>query len=155
MKPKISSADNRQGDLFRVELRALVDPAHGLVKLADTVAWSRLEELFGALFCEDNGRPAHPTRLLVALHYLKFGYDLSDADVVAGWIENPYWQYLSGMQFFEHRRPLEPSSLTRWRQRVGEAGAEALLRETLAGRGWCSKRSRPSNSSVSTPTRPC
>jgi IS5 family transposase len=36
------------------------------------------------------------------------------------------------MQFFEHRRPLEPSSLTRWRQRVGEAGAEALLSETIA-----------------------
>jgi IS5 family transposase len=132
MKPKHSPAENRQGDLFRVELRALVDPAHGLVKLADTVPWARLEEKFGALFCEANGRPAHPTRLLVALHYLKYAYDLSDADVVSGWIENPYWQYLSGMQFFEHRRPLEPSSLTRWRQRVGEAGAEALLSETIA-----------------------
>jgi IS5 family transposase len=132
MKPKTSPAENRQGDLFRVELCTLVDPAHGLIKLADTVPWARLEERFGALFCEDNGRPAHPTRLLVALHYLKYAYDLSDADVVSGWIENPYWQYLSGMQFFEHRRPLEPSSLTRWRQRVGQAGAEALLSETIA-----------------------
>lgn len=132
MKPKPAPADNLQGDLFRVELRSLVDPDHALVKLADTVAWARLEEVFGALFCEDNGRPAHPTRLLVALHYLKYSYDLSDAEVVAGWVENPYWQYLSGMQFFEHRRPLEASSLTRWRQRVGQAGAEALLRATLA-----------------------
>lgn len=132
MKPQTSPAENRERDLFRVELRGLVDPAHGLVKLADTVAWARLEQAFGALFCEDNGRPAHPTRLLVALHYLKYSYDLSDAQVVAGWVENPYWQYLSGMQFFEHRRPLEPSSLTRWRQRVGERGAEALLGETIA-----------------------
>ena len=108
------------------------NPAHALVKLADTVAWSRLEEVFGALYCDDNGRAALPTRLLIALHYLKYAYDLSDADVVAGWIENPYWQYLSGMQFFEHDPPLDPSSMTRWRKRVGEAGAEALLKETIA-----------------------
>jgi transposase, IS5 family len=132
MKPQPAPAENREGDLFRVELRALVDPAHALVKLADTVAWPRLEESFGVLFCDDNGRPALSTRLLIALHYLKYAYDLSDEDVVGGWVENPYWQYLSGMQFFEHDPPLDPSSMSRWRKRVGEAGAEALLKETIA-----------------------
>jgi len=40
--------------------------------------------------------------LIVALHYLKYTYKLSDEDVVATWVENPYWQYFSGMKFFEH-----------------------------------------------------
>jgi len=56
----------------------------------------------------------------------------SDDDVVAGWVENPYWQYLSGMQFFEHDPPIDSSSMTRWRKRIGEAGAEELLKETIA-----------------------
>ena len=91
-----------------------------------------MEELFGETYCPDNGRPGIPTRLMVALHYLKYTFNLSDEDVVEGWIENPYWQYFSGEQFFTHDRPIEPSSMTRWRRRIGESGAEELLQETIA-----------------------
>ena len=68
---------------------------------------------------------------MVSLHYLKYMYNLSDEDVVAEWVENPYWQHLSGMKFFEHELPINPSSMTRWRNRIGEAGAEELLKETI------------------------
>jgi IS5 family transposase len=131
MKPKKPPSENRQADLFRVELTRIVDPAHGLVKLANVVAWNRLDELFGSTYCPDTGRPAVSTRLMVALHYLKYTYNLSDEDVVESWIENPYHQYFSGMQFFEHEVPIDPSSMTRWRKRIGEAGAEELLKETI------------------------
>jgi len=132
MKPKRPPQKNRQRDLFRAELSNIIDPNHGLVKLAKVVAWDRLDELFGATYCPDNGRPAVSTRLMVALHYLKYTYNLSDEDVVEGWVENPYWQHLSGMKYFEHRVPIDPSSMTRWRKRIGEAGAEELLKETIA-----------------------
>jgi IS5 family transposase len=68
---------------------------------------------------------------MVALHFLKYRTDLSDEDVVAAWVENPYWQYFSGMRDFQHSMPIDPSSMTRWRKRVGEAGAEKMLRETI------------------------
>ena len=132
MKPRQSAHKNRQRDLFRPELVKIIDPGHGLVKLAKVVDWERLDEMFGKSYCPDNGRPAISTRLMVSLQYLKYTYNLSDDDVVAGWVENPYWQYLSGMQFFEHEPPINPSSMTRWRQRIGEAGAEELLKETIA-----------------------
>lgn len=131
MKPLINTYEP-QGDLFKVELDRIVDTQHGLVRLAATVDWSRMEELFGKTYCPDNGRPGIPTRLMVGLHYLKYTYNLSDEDVVEGWIENPYWQYFSGEQFFTHDRPIEPSSMTRWRRRIGESGAEELLKETIA-----------------------
>jgi len=131
MKPKTSPCEDGQGDLFKIELEAIVDGSHAMVRLSHRVDWARLEETFGALYCEDNGAPGLSTRLMVALHYLKFTFDLSDEDVVAGWVENPYWQYLSGMKHFEHRRPIDPSSMTYWRKRVGEAGAEAMLGETI------------------------
>ena len=132
MKPKPSSCADLQGDLFKIELGAIVDDTHAMIKLAHTVDWERLDTAFGALYCGDNGAPARSTRLMVALHYLKFTFDLSDEDVVAGWVENPYWQYLSGMKYFEHTRPIDPSSMTYWRKRVGQTGAEKMLMETIA-----------------------
>lgn len=132
MKPKKPPQKNRQKDLFRVELSRIMDPKHGLVKLASVVDWDRLDDLFGSTYCPDNGRPGISTRLMVALHYLKYNHNLSDEDVVAGWVENPYWQYFSGMKYFEHKPPLDPSSMTRWRKRIGESGAEELLKETIA-----------------------
>ena len=131
MKPKKPPVEEPQRELFRVELTNMIDMRHGLVKLAKTVDWDRLDEEFGATYCPDNGRPGVSTRLMVSLHYLKYTYNLSDDDVVLGWVENPYWQHLSGMKYFEHRVPIEPSSMTRWRKRVGESGAEILLKETI------------------------
>jgi IS5 family transposase len=68
---------------------------------------------------------------MVALHYLKYQHDLSDEDVVAAWVENPYWQHFSGMKHFQHHKPIDPSSMTRWRKRLGDAGAEQMLRATI------------------------
>lgn len=131
MKPKPSPCQDPQGDLFRVELQAIADPNHAMVKLARRVDWAALDAKLGVLYCETNGAPGKSTRLMVALHYLKYTYDLSDEDTVAGWVENPYWQYLSGMKFFEHEAPVDPTSMTRWRNRVGQAGAEAMLKQTV------------------------
>jgi IS5 family transposase len=131
MKPKKTPQENRQRDLFRSALSNIIDPSHGLVKLAKVVEWDRLDEVFGSTYCPDNGRPGVSTRLMVALHYLKYTHNLSDEDVVATWIENPYWQHFSGMKWFEHELPINPSSMTRWRKRMGEAGAEELLTETI------------------------
>jgi len=131
MKPKQSPAKKRQGDLFRVELARIIDRAHGLVELSEAVDWDRLDGLFRTTYCADNGRPGVSTRLMVALHYLKYTHNLSDEEVVYGWVENPYWQYFSGMKWFEHKVPINASSMTRWRKRIGEAGAEELLKETI------------------------
>jgi IS5 family transposase len=75
---------------------------------------------------------------MVALHYLKYQHDLSDEDVVAVWVENPYWQHFSGERCFQHRLPIDPSSMTRWRKRLGAAGAEQMLGATIeAGMRMC------------------
>jgi len=131
MKPKKPANKSRQRDLFRVELIQIIDPGHGLVKLANAVDWDQLDEVFGKTYCPDNARPAISTRLMVSLHYLKYTHNLSDEDVVAGWVENPYWQFLSGMKWFEHKMPIHPSSMSRWRKRVGDAGAEQLLKQII------------------------
>lgn len=130
MKPK-ALVHQAQRELFRVELEHLVDAGHPLVKLGRQIDWAVFADRLGQTYAAANGAPGVRTRLLVALHYLKYQHDLSDEAVVQQWVENPYWQHFSGEQFFQHEMPIDPSSMTRWRQRLGEAGAEAMLKETI------------------------
>ena len=143
MKPKQNPQKSYQMDLFRPELAKIINPGHEMVKLANVVDWDRLDDLFGETYCPDNGRPGISTRLMVSLHYLKYTFNLSDEDTVKAWVENPYWQHLSGMKFFEHEAPIDPSSMTNWRKRIGEAGAEELLKETIHA-GLKTKAVKPS-----------
>ena len=115
----------------RTRLANLLNERHPLVRLARQIDWRSFDEHFGTYYSEGKGRPATSTRLMVSLHYLKYTHDLSDEAVLRGWVENPYWQYLSGMEFFCHEPPVNPSSMSRWRSRVGEAGGEELLRQTI------------------------
>jgi len=83
------------------------------------------------LYDAELGRPGLPIRLVVGLHYLKHAFDLSDEEVVMRWVENPYWQYFCGEEYFQHRLPLDGSQLSRFRGRIGEAGCELMLKLTI------------------------
>jgi hypothetical protein len=63
--------------------------------------------------------------------HLKHTHDLSDEAACERWLENPYWQFFTGEVFFQTCLPCDSSSLTRWRQRLGEAGMEELLAQTI------------------------
>ena len=112
-------------------LRKMLNPQHSLYQLAEAIHWQVFDEHFGPLYADSIGRPALSTRLLVALHYIKHLYDLSDDLVLAGFLENPYWQFFCGEEYFQHRLPCDPTSLVKWRKRVGATGIEQLLKETL------------------------
>ncbi len=108
----------------------MIDMEHALVKLAGLIDWSRFDEAYGR-FYHEKGRPGLSTRLMAGLHLLKHMEGLSDEAVCARWVENPYYQYFCGEQFFRHRLPLDRSSMTRWRGRIGPDKLELLLAETL------------------------
>jgi hypothetical protein len=131
MRPK-ERRDSGQGDRLRSRLDAIIDKDHALVKLARTIDWSLLEQRFGAVYEDKPGRPPLPTRLMAGLAILKHTYDLSDEVLCERWVENPYYQFFCGEEFFQHRLVLDRSSLTRWRQRMGEERLQALLQESLS-----------------------
>jgi IS5 family transposase len=132
MKPADSAQGEPQGELYQVRLRWLLDQRHPLYQLAEAVDWKFFAQEFGALYVSQKGRPGLPTRLLVGLHYLKHLYDVSDERVVAGFLENPYWQYFCGEEFFRHDLPCDPTTLVKWRKRIGPERMEKLLQETIA-----------------------
>ncbi len=125
MKPHTRSPD--QDDLLRPRLVDLLDPRHELVKLADLIDWDFFERERAGFFPSHRGRPATSPRLVAGLMYLQHAFKLSDEAVVARWVENPYYQHFTGETFFQHRPPIDPSSLVRWRKRIGEEGVEWML----------------------------
>ena len=131
MRPRERRESGKQ-DLFRSRLDQVINMDHTLVKLARTIDWGFLEEKFGAVYADGSGRPPLPTRLMAGLAILKHTYNLSDEVVCEQWIENPYYQYFCGEEFFQHRLPLDRSSMTNWRNRMGEERLQALLQESLA-----------------------
>jgi IS5 family transposase len=131
MRPRELRESGEQ-DLFRSRLDEVINMEHALVKLARTIDWRFLEEKFGAVYADGSGRPPLPTRLMAGLAILKHTYNLSDEVVCEQWIENPYYQYFCGEEFFQHRLPLDRSSMTNWRNRMGEERLQALLQESLA-----------------------
>ena len=129
MKPK-QQESSLCDDLFRLRLEQLLDQRHVLYRLAGKIDWNAVEARFGGLYAEE-GRPGVPIRLMVGLHYLKHAFDESDETVVARWVENPYWQYFCGEEYFRHELPIDPSQMTRFRHRIGEAGCEFMLGLTV------------------------
>ena len=131
MRPREQSETGEQ-DLFRSRLDQIIDMKHPLVTLGRTVDWGFLEGRFGEVYTDDPGRPPLPTRLMAGLAILKHTYDLSDEVLCERWVENPYYQYFCGEEFFQHRLVFDRSSLTRWRNRMGEERLQALVQESLS-----------------------
>jgi IS5 family transposase len=131
MRPK-ERRESGQNDLFKARLDQIVDLNHALAKLSREIDWRFLEERFGAVYDDDPGRPPLPTRLMAGLAILKHMHDLSDEALCERWVENPYYQLFCGEEFFQHRLVFDRSSLTRWRQRMGEDKLAALVQESLA-----------------------
>ena len=124
-----------QDDLLRPRLVDMIDPRHELVKLTALITWEVVDREWSGFFASATGRPATRPRLVAGLLYLRHACRLSDAAVVARWIGTPCYQHLTGETFFQNRSPIDASSLTRWRNRIGEEGVEGLLTQTIAAGG--------------------
>ena len=130
MRPR--SPTPEQPELFRASLDAIIDPRHPMVRLAALIDWQRFAEAFGPLYNDGVGRPGLPTRLMVGLHMIKHMDALSDDAVCARYLDSPYVQRFCGETHFQHALPLDRSSMTRWRKRIGPERIDLLLAETLA-----------------------
>jgi IS5 family transposase len=125
-KPEVSG----QEDLFRSKLSNIINMRHALVKLSQGIDWEFLESKTLSFYAE-KGRPGLSIRLIAGLHILKQMYNLSDECVCDRWEHDPYFQYFTGETYFQHRFPIERSSMTHFRKRVGEEFFIGLLQESL------------------------
>ena len=122
-------------------IRKINDKAYVLQRLPSTSGrsakaplfpWDFLAGRFSSVCRLGPGQPPLPTRLVAGLFILKHMHNLSDEALCDRWVENPYFQYFCGEVVFRHDLPFDRSSLTRWRQRLGEEQIAALLQESLS-----------------------
>jgi len=128
MRPK-KHRTTGSGDLFRARLDQIINMKHELVQLAGKVDWDWIDGEIAPLYSE-NGRPGIATRFMIGLLLLKHIYGLSDEGVCERWVHDPYFQYFTGEEFFQHAFPHERSDLSHWRKRLGDK-LELLLAESL------------------------
>lgn len=107
---------------------------HPLYILANKIDWTIFETAFSKLYSEE-GRPAKPIRLMVSLLILKHLRNISDESVVEQWFENIYYQYFSGEKSYACGVPCEASELVHFRHRIGQAGIELILKESIRVNG--------------------
>lgn len=128
MRPKQPTA-TQSGDLFRARLEQIINMRHELVQLAGKIDWSWFDCEIAPLY-SDKGRPGIASRFVIGLLLLKHIYGLSDEGVCERWVFDPYFQYFTGEEFFQHEFPHERSDLSHWRKRLGDK-LELLLAESL------------------------
>jgi transposase, IS5 family len=128
MRPKKQETTG-EGDLFRARLDQIINMEHELVELGGRIDWEHLDEEIAPLY-SDKGRPGIATRFVIGLMLLKHIFALSDEEVCERWVYDPYFQYFTGEEFFQHRFPHERSDLSHWRKRLGSK-LDLLLTESL------------------------
>ncbi len=119
----------RHDDLFRARLDRIINMRHELVVLADKIDWAWLDEQLADCF-SDQGRPAEPVRFMIGMFLLKHTYALSDEQIWDRWVHDPYFQYFTGEEFFQHELLHERSGMSHWRKRIGDH-LDILLAESL------------------------
>src|SRR5277367_2847998 len=128
MRPK-KPETTRSGDLFRARLDQIINLKHELAQLAGQIDWDFIDGEIAPLY-SDKGRPGIPTRFAIGLLLLKHTYGMSDEGVCERWVYDPYFQYFTGEEFFQHEFRHERSDLSNWRKRLGDK-LELLLAESL------------------------
>ena len=128
MRPKKHETTG-SNDLFRARLDQIINLKQELVQLAGKIDWDWLDSEVAPLY-SDKGRPGIETRFVLGLLLLKHIYCLSDEAVCERWVYDPYFQYFTGEEFFQHAFPHERSDLSHWRTRLGDK-LELLLAESL------------------------
>ena len=113
------------------ELASMLAIHHELYILAGLIDWQLFEQSFSPSFSHTNGRPPKPIRLMFGLLMLKYIRIVSDEQIVKQFTENAYYQYFCGMDSFTTSAPCASSELVHFRHRIGEAGAELILKESI------------------------
>ena len=100
----------------------LANPTHDLIILRHIIPWQPIIERLVPFYNPHNGRPGHSLRLLVATSILARLRQLSDRKVIEAIQENRYMQYFCNVPDHRLMTFVNPSTLCRWRQRLGTEG---------------------------------
>lgn len=89
------------------------------VILGDTLPWPEFEKLYSKrLNNADSGASNIPARTVIAALIIKHRLNLSDRETVDTIRENPYMQYMCGLNEYSDQRIFDPSLFVTIRKRI-------------------------------------
>jgi transposase, IS5 family len=100
----------------------LANPTHDLLILRHVIPWQPIIERLLPFYHARKGRTGRPLRLLVAVSILCRLRQLSDRKVIEAIQENRYMQYFCNVPDQSLMTFLNPSTLCRFRKRIGQEG---------------------------------
>lgn len=89
------------------------------VKLAATIPWKDVEEIYALNFSSHTGPKALSARTAFGSLIIQVKLSLTDEETVEMISENPYLQYFLGFERYKQEAPFDPSMMTHFRKRFG------------------------------------
>ncbi len=121
-----------QHGLFQDSLiTPFLDKNDALCKIARAIDWDSLSDKLAQFYCPDNGRPTKSSRVKVGLLILKHLYRISDEEAVNTLKCNLYAQYLCSISIEESKDFLDPTSLVKFRKKIGLEGVKLIEQEAF------------------------
>ncbi len=108
-----------------------LDQRNRWLRIRELIPWEELEDEYLKYF-SDVGRPGKDAQLILGLLLLKHMTKLSDREMIAEVMENPYMQAFCGFHSMATARTIDASTLTQARKRLGPKFFRDLEKKTYA-----------------------
>ena len=96
-----------------------LDPSNRWVQKAHTIPWDRIEVKYAEHFIDSKtGNVAKPLQLMLGASIIKTTRRISDEETALQIQESPCLQYFCGLPKYTDELPFDPSSLTKFRNRL-------------------------------------
>lgn len=124
--------NQEQGRLFEKPVFPALNTKHPLMILEQEINWAWLEQELTLFYKQQGpGYPPVPIRVLAGLTVLQYMKKMSDGEVINYFLDSFYVQHFCGYRYPQWKKPLNACTLVRFRQRIGEKGANKLLKASI------------------------
>lgn len=121
-----TSENQPEFDNFTVPFGGHLNPKNRWVQLAEIIPWKIFEEKYAEQFSTETGAPAKSFRMALGALLIKEKLQITDEETVRQICENPYLQYLVGMEDFRSKDPFDPSMMVHFRKRINSEMIEEV-----------------------------
>jgi len=105
-----------------------LNPENRWVRIVNAIPWSHYEAIYADQFNKKTGAPATRLRMALGTLLIKRKTGRSDKETLLDIIENPYMQYLIGLNEFATTAPFSARSISNFRKYIPKNIVDEIYR---------------------------